>query len=82
MAARLIDRLDVREVPLRMGFNTGIPGAPVSERVPSDLAPARAQNAKRRNVKSPVSAISTVLHREALTTVLAGNGFAPGAAIV
>jgi len=25
-----IDPLDMREVPLRMGFNTGIPGAPSS----------------------------------------------------
>ena len=25
-----IDPLDLREVPLRMGFNTGIPGAPMS----------------------------------------------------
>jgi len=26
--ARGIDPIDIREVPLRMGFNTGIPGAP------------------------------------------------------
>ena len=25
-----MDRLNMREVPLRMGFNTGIPGAPTS----------------------------------------------------
>jgi hypothetical protein len=25
-----IDPIDMREVPLRMGFNTGIPGAPMS----------------------------------------------------
>ena len=28
--AREIDPIDMREVPLRMGFNTGIPGAPTS----------------------------------------------------
>jgi hypothetical protein len=28
--ARGANRMDMREVPLRMGFNTGIPGAPVS----------------------------------------------------
>ena len=27
--ARGIDPLDMQEVPLRMGFNTGIPGAPM-----------------------------------------------------
>lgn len=26
-----VDLLDVREVPLRLGFNTGIPGAPTSK---------------------------------------------------
>jgi hypothetical protein len=28
---RGVNRLVMREVPLRMGFNTGIPGAPMSE---------------------------------------------------
>jgi hypothetical protein len=28
--ARVLDPLELREVPLRMGFNTGIPGAPMS----------------------------------------------------
>ena len=30
--ARGIDPLDVREVPLRLGFNTGFPGASMSDR--------------------------------------------------
>lgn len=29
-----VNRFDLREVPLRMGFNTGLPGAPVSNKVP------------------------------------------------
>jgi hypothetical protein len=33
--ARGMDPLDVREVPLRLGFNTGIPGAPGSDGLPS-----------------------------------------------
>jgi hypothetical protein len=35
--ARGIDPLDVREVPLRMGIHTGIPGAPISASRASDL---------------------------------------------
>ena len=31
------DPLDMREVPLWMGFNTGIPGAPMSAAVESDV---------------------------------------------
>jgi len=30
--ARGFDPLELREVPLRLGFNTGIPGAPMSAR--------------------------------------------------
>jgi hypothetical protein len=33
-----MDREDLHEVPLRMGFNTGIPGAPKSATGASDLA--------------------------------------------
>ena len=33
-----MDPLDLREVPLRMGFNTGIPGAPISAAGVSKLA--------------------------------------------
>jgi hypothetical protein len=36
--ARGLDPLDVREVPLRLGFNTGIPGPPESA---SSTAPLR-----------------------------------------
>jgi hypothetical protein len=36
--ARGIDPLDVREVPLRLGFNTGIPGADILASAPSDVA--------------------------------------------
>jgi hypothetical protein len=35
--ARGVDPIDMREVPLRMGFNTGIPGATVSGSGASDL---------------------------------------------
>jgi hypothetical protein len=35
--ARGIDRLGLREVPLRLGFNTGIPGAPMSASSTSGL---------------------------------------------
>lgn len=35
--ARVTDPIDMREVPLRMGFNTGIPGAPMSAGGTSDL---------------------------------------------
>jgi hypothetical protein len=37
--ARAFDPIDMCEVPLRMGFNTGIPGAPVSAVAASDLPP-------------------------------------------
>ena len=30
-------RVDMHEVPLRMGFNTGIPGAPMSAAIVSSL---------------------------------------------
>ena len=30
--ARNFDRLSLHEIPLRMGFNTGIPGAPMAAR--------------------------------------------------
>jgi hypothetical protein len=32
-----VNRLAMREVPLRMGFNTGIPGAPMAAGITSDL---------------------------------------------
>jgi hypothetical protein len=35
--ARGLDPLEMREVPLRMGFNTGIPGAPMSAALESDV---------------------------------------------
>lgn len=36
--ARGVDPLDMREVPLRMAFNTGIPGAPPLAAGASDVA--------------------------------------------
>lgn len=36
--ARGIDPLDMREVPLRLGFNTGIPGADELASAASDMA--------------------------------------------
>jgi hypothetical protein len=35
-----MNRIDIREVPLRLGFNTGIPGAPMFASGGSDAAAA------------------------------------------
>ena len=46
------DRTDMREVPLRMGFNTGIPGAPMSTGlflVPKPKSNLRPHTAMRRH---------------------------------
>ena len=46
------DPLDMREVPLRMGFNTGIPGAPMSESHPPNFVSALPHRVKKRRVLS------------------------------
>ena len=50
-SANDIDPIDMREVPLRMGFNTGIPGAPMSSAlgfVPNPASNLRPLPAMRR----------------------------------